>query len=56
MIWDVEFTTKLVAGIAPKSTALTLAKFSPEIVTVTPPARGTAAGESRFTIGAAPFP
>ena len=40
VIWESLSTVKLVAGAAPKSTAVALVKYEPVIVTGVPPAAG----------------
>jgi hypothetical protein len=48
-----EMTVKLVAGVAPKVTAVAPVRFVPVIVTEVPPARGPDVGEIEVTVGAA---
>ena len=46
------FTAKVVAGFAPKRTAVTFVKLAPVIVTLVPPARAPLEGLSAVTVGA----
>jgi hypothetical protein len=50
---SVELTLrKLTAGVEPKSTAVTVVKFVPVIVTVVPPVEGPDSGVRDVTVGA----
>ncbi|QLH34698.1 MAG: hypothetical protein HWD61_07425 [Parachlamydiaceae bacterium] len=47
-----EFTTKLVAGVLPKVTAVAPVNPEPKIDTAVPPVSGPAIGDTLVTIGA----
>ena len=49
-----EFTVKLLAAVAPKSTAVAPARFTPVIATVVPPLGEPLFGSTFFTLGAEP--
>ena len=53
VIWVAELTVNVVAGVAPKVTAVAPAKFVPVMVTVVPAVMGPADGEIEVTVGAA---
>ena len=53
VIWVAELTVKVVAAVAPKTTAVAPVKLVPVMVTDVPPARGPAVGAIDVTVGAA---
>ena len=54
VIWVSESTVKLVAAVAPKSTAVALQNPDPVIVTVVPPVFGPNRGDTPVTTGGEP--